>query len=60
MGKYRVIEEWTSYRVIEVDADSEDSAIELVLSGAGNEIDGGCDDYCTTATLSADVLNGGR
>ena len=60
MEKYRVIEEWVTYRVTEIDADSEDSAIELVLCGEGNEIDGGCDNYCTTATLAAEILNGGK
>jgi hypothetical protein len=60
MEKYRVIEEWTSYRIIEVDADSEDSAIDLVQAGEGVEVDGGCDNFCINATLAAEILNGGK
>lgn len=45
MGKYRVIEEWTNYRVVEIDAENEDAAIDLVAHGAGHEVDGGTDNH---------------
>ena len=49
MGKYRVIEEWTNYRIVEIDAASEEAAIELVAHGAGQEIDGGTDSHNSEA-----------
>jgi hypothetical protein len=65
MGKFRVIEEWVNYRVIEVDAASEELAIELALSGEGNEVDGGTDAYEVNAVEMVDgkavtTLNGGK
>ena len=65
MGKFRVIEEWVNYRVIEVDAASEELAIELASSGEGVEVDGGTDAYEVNAVEMVDgkavtMLNGGR
>ena len=51
MGKYRVIEEWTNYRIVEVEASSEDEAVDLVQDGQGNEVDGGTDNHSTEARL---------
>ena len=51
MGKYRVVEEWTNYRIVEIDAASEDEAVDLVQDGHGNEVDGGTDNHYTEARL---------
>ena len=51
MGKFRVIEEWTSYRIVEIAADNEDMAVDLVQAGEGNEIDNGTDNHYTHAEL---------
>jgi hypothetical protein len=56
MGKYRVIEEWTNYRIIEIDADSEELALDLVQSGKGDEVDGGTDNHYTDIV----PMNGGK
>lgn len=51
MPTYRVIQEWTNYRIVEIDAASEDEAVELVQDGQGNEVDGGTDNHYTEARL---------
>ena len=58
MGKYRVIEEWTNYRIVEIDADSEDMAVDLVQDGQGDEVDGGTDNRYTHAELVQ--IDGGK
>ena len=58
MGKFRVIEEWTNYRIVEIDADSEDMAVDLVQAGEGNEVDGGTDNHYTQAELVQ--IDGGK
>ena len=51
MPTYRVIEEWTNYRIVEIEAASDDEAVELVQDGQGNEVDGGTDNHSTEAKL---------
>jgi len=53
MGKYRVIEEWTNFRIVEIEAASEEEAIDLVAHGAGDEVDGGTDNHNSEAVLQA-------
>jgi len=53
MGKYRVIEEWTNFRIVEIDAESEEEAIDLVADGEGDEVDGGTDSHNSEAVLQA-------
>ena len=38
MAKYQVTEEWTNYRIWEIEADSEHQATELVMNGHGEQV----------------------
>ena len=38
MAKYQVTEEWTNYRIWEIEADSEHHATELVMNGHGEQV----------------------
>ena len=38
-----------SYRIVEIDADSDEAAVELVAHGAGQEVDGGTDSHNSEA-----------
>lgn len=49
--KYKVVESWTNYRIVEVYASSDEWARDLVASGEGDDVDGGTDDHSITATL---------
>jgi len=51
MGKYRVIQEWTNYRIVEIEAASDDIAVDLAQDGQGQEVDGGTDNHSTEARL---------
>ena len=51
MPTYRVIQEWTNYRIVEIEAASEDVAVDLVQDGQGDEVDGGTDNHSTEARL---------
>lgn len=45
MAIYRVTQEWTNFRVVEIEADSADLALEAVQNNDGNEMDGGTDNH---------------
>jgi hypothetical protein len=49
MGKFRVIEEWTNFRIVEIEAGSAEEAVELVANGGGDEVDGGTDNHNSEA-----------
>lgn len=51
MPTYHVTESWTNYRTLEIEAASEDEAVELVQDGHGNEVDDGTDNHLTEARL---------
>ena len=51
MPTYHVTQSWTNYRTLEIEAASEDEAVDLVQDGQGNEVDGGTDNHSTEARL---------
>lgn len=51
--RYRVMEAWTNYRIVDVYASSDEWARDLVASGGGDQVDNGTYDHISTATLIA-------
>lgn len=52
MGIYRITQEWTNFRVVEIEADTAELALEAVQSNdEGLEIDSGTDDHYNTVTV---------
>ena len=45
MAIYRVTQEWTNFRVVEIEAETAELAVEAVQNTDGNEIDGGTDNH---------------
>jgi hypothetical protein len=48
MAIYRIMHEWTNYRITEIEADTADEALEAVENMDGNEVDGGTDNHYTS------------
>ena len=48
MATFRVMHEWTNYRITEIEADTADEALEAVENMDGNEVDGGTDNHYTS------------
>ena len=48
MAIFRVMHEWTNYRITEIEADTADEALEAVENMDGNEVDGGTDNHYTS------------
>ena len=52
MAIYRITQEWTAFRVIEIEADTDEMALELVLDNDGGlEIDAGTDNYYRSVSV---------
>ena len=45
MAIYRVTQEWTNFRVVEIEAETAELAVEAVQSNDGNEMDSGTDNH---------------
>jgi hypothetical protein len=58
MAIYRVIQEWTNYRIVEVEADTAEQAEEAVNDNEGTEVNGGTEAHLTTATSVMDEVSG--
>ena len=48
VATFRVMHEWTNYRITEIEADTADEALEAVENMDGNEVDGGTDNHYTS------------
>ena len=52
MAIYRITQEWTNFRVVEIEADTAELALEAVQSNdEGLEIDAGTDDHYNTVLV---------
>lgn len=58
MAIYRVVQEWTNYRIVEVEADTAEQAEEAVNNNEGVELNGGTDGHSTEATSVMDEVSG--
>jgi hypothetical protein len=58
MAIYRVAQEWTNYRIVEIEAETSEQAEEAVNNNEGVELDGGTDSHLTTATSVMDEVSG--
>jgi hypothetical protein len=52
MAIYRITEEWTNFRIVEIEADTAEMALELVQDNDdGNEVDGGTDNHSHSVSV---------
>ena len=51
MAIYRVTQEWTNFRVVEIEAETAEIAVEAVQSNDGNEMDSGTDSHYQSVSV---------